>query len=224
MATLKARLREGTGKSVTRKLRAAGEIPAVAYGHGVAGRPLSVNGHELELLLNSINPENTIIELKVEGSKPVQALIREVQSHPSRPIIYHVDFFQVKAGEKLQVEIPIRLHGTPRGVSEGGGMLQEILRELSVECLPRNIPTSIDLDIEGLDVGDSIHVSDVTIEDATILNATDLVICTVGAPTLAELPEDAEEAAADEEAEPEVIRERRDGGEGGTPGEAGESE
>ncbi len=210
MATLKARLREGTGKSVTRKLRAAGEVPAVAYGHGIEGRALAVNAHELELLLASINPENTIIDLRVEGGKPTPALIREIQRHPSRPVILHVDFFQVKAGEKIHVDVPIRLHGTPIGVRESGGLLQEVLRELTVECFPRDIPSAIDLDVEDLEIGQSIHVSDVKLEKATILNDPELVICTVSTPTVAALPEEAE---AEEEAgaEPEVIRRREEG-------------
>jgi len=211
MATLKARLREGTGKGVARKLRASGEIPAVAYGHGMEGRPLSVNAHELELLLSTINPENTIIELNVTGAKPSQALIREVQRHPSRPQILHVDFFQVRAGEKLHVEVPIRLHGVPVGVRDEGGVLQEVLRELTVECLPKDIPASIDIDIDQLGLGESIHVSDVTIENAEILNDAELVICSVNVPSTVVLSEAEETAAAEAaEGEPELIRERRD--------------
>jgi large subunit ribosomal protein L25 len=224
MATLKARLREGTGKGVTRKLRTAGEIPAVAYGHGVDGRSLAVNAHELELLLASINPENTIIDLRIEGSRPVQALIREVQHHPSRPIILHFDFFQVKAGEKIHVEVPVRLHGTPVGVRDAGGVLQEVLRELTVECLPKDIPTSIDLDIENLGLGEVIHVSDVKLENATILNTGDLVICMVGMPSVAALPEEAEaEEGVGGEVEPELVRGRREEAES-VPSERGADE
>ena len=216
MASLNARIREGTGKGVSRKLRAAGEIPAVAYGHGMEGRPLAVNAHELELLLATINPENTIIDLRVKGAKPAPALIREVQHHPSRPQILHVDFFQVRAGEKLHVEVPVRFHGTPVGVRDEAGIFQEVLRELTVECLPKDIPAAIDLSVESLGLGQSIHVSDVKIDNATILNDPELVLCTVSAPTVEALPEEAEEEA-EAGAEPEVIRERR-------PTEEGESE
>ncbi len=197
MATLKASLRSDTGKGAARKLRAAGQVPAVAYGHGVDGRPLSVNAHELTLLLNSINPENTIIDLRVEGAKPAQALIREVQRHPSRPVIMHVDLFQVRAGEKLHVEVPVRLHGTPKGVREEDGVLQEVLRELTVECLPKDIPAGIDIDIEGLAVGEAIHVSDVDVANVAILNDPELVICLVAAPTVAEPTGDAEAGEPD---------------------------
>src|SRR5690606_889754 len=173
------------GKSVTRKLRAAGEVPAVAYGHGVDNRTLSVNAHELNLLLATINAENTIIDLRVEGAGSAQVLIREVQRHPSRPIILHLDLFQVRAGEKLHVGVPILLHGTPVGVRESGGLLQEVLRELTVECLPSDIPQAIEIDVGHLELGQSIHVSDVQLENATILNDPELVICTVSTPTVA---------------------------------------
>jgi large subunit ribosomal protein L25 len=209
MAILNAKVREGTGKGVARKLRAAGEIPAIAYGHGMEGKALTINAHELELLLGTINPENTIIELRVPGAKPAPALIREVQHHPSRPQILHVDFFQVRAGEKLHVEVPIRLHGTPVGVREESGILQEVLRELTVECLPKDIPSAIDIDISELALGGSVHVSDVKLDNATVLNDPELVICTVTTPSMAVLPESAAEEAGAAEAEPEVIRERR---------------
>ncbi|MEX2581779.1 MAG: 50S ribosomal protein L25 [Gemmatimonadota bacterium] len=212
MATLTARPREGTGKGVARKLRQAGEVPAIAYGHGQDARPLAVSAHELELLLGKINPENTIIELRVEGSKkPVQALIREVQHHPSRPYIMHVDFFQISAGEKLHVEIPIRLQGTPIGVRESGGVLQEVIREISVECLPKDIPTGVEINIDDLELGGTIHISDVSLPNVTILNDPELVICTVAVPSAVDLPEPEEtEEGVGGDVEPELVGDRRE--------------
>jgi large subunit ribosomal protein L25 len=212
--TLNARSRDGRGKGDARKLRQAGEVPAVAYGHGQPAQALAVDGHALELLLGSINPENTIINLTIDGGRPSPALIREVQHHPSRPIIFHVDFFQIRAGEKLTVAVPVRLHGTPVGVHDQGGVLQEILRELSVECLPGDIPASFDLDVSGLELGQSLHVSEVSVESATILNDGELVICTVTTPSVAALPEDAvTEEGIGGEVEPELIRDRTEDGE-----------
>jgi large subunit ribosomal protein L25 len=221
MATLNARLREGTGKSVTRKLRSRGEIPAVAYGHGQEGRALSVNAHELTLLLGSINRENTIIDLRIEGDKPVQALIREVQQHPSRPHLLHVDFFQVRAGETLHVNVPVVVHGSPIGVREQGGVLQEVLHELAVECLPKDIPQSIDLHVDDLGIGDAIHVSDVNVPNVTILNDGALVICSVTMPTVASLPEGPEtEAGVGGDVGPELVRDHR-GDAADVPSESG---
>ena len=221
MATLNARIRNESGKGVARKLRSAGEIPAVAYGHGQESRALTINAHELELLLATINPETTIIELKVDGAKGSKALIRDVQHHPSRPQILHVDFFQIKAGEKLHVAVPVRLHGSPIGVRDEGGILQESLRELTVECLPEDIPSSIDLDIDHLGMHGSLHVSDVKLEKGIILNDPELVICSVMPPSVAELPETAEtEDGVGGDVEPELIRDREGDAEA-TPHEHG---
>jgi large subunit ribosomal protein L25 len=210
MATLKASIRKEKGKGAARRLRAGGQLPAVAYGHGVKDRALSLDSHDLEKLLASINPENTIIELRVDGGRPVQALIREVQRHPSRPQILHVDLFQVRASEKLHVNVPVRFSGAPVGVRDEGGVLQEILRELSVECLPADIPTEVVVDIEGLRIGDAVHVKDVSVPKVTILNEPELVICSVTTPTVPGVEEGAEASAEPESA--------------GAPAEEGETE
>lgn len=209
-AKLNAQLRTGTGKSAVREIRRSGRVPAVVYGHGDETRPLSVDALELEKLVSTISVENTLIDLVIDDSKkPTPALIREVQYHPIRPQILHVDLYQVHAGEKIHLEIPIRIHGTPIGVREDGGVLQEVLREIHVECLPRDIPEGVDIDIVELRIGDTIHVSDVEIPNVKILNDPDLVICTVTAPTVEELPEPAEtEEGVGGDVEPELIRDR----------------
>jgi large subunit ribosomal protein L25 len=195
------------GKNDMRKLRTRGRVPAVVYGHGDETRTLSVSAHDLEKLLGSISVENTIIDLALEGGATTPALIREVQYHPARKLVLHVDFLVIHAGQKIHLEVPIRLHGSPIGVRDNGGILQEVLRDLHVECLPGDIPEAIDLDIDNLDVGDVIHVRDVSAPNVRILNDPDIVLVTVVAPTVAELPEDleAEEGVAGE-GEPEVIR------------------
>ena len=195
------------GKNDMRKLRTRGQVPAVVYGHGDETRTLSISAHDLEKLLGSISVENTIIDLVLEGGATIPALIREVQYHPARKLVLHVDFLVIHAGQKIHLEVPIRLHGSPIGVRDNGGILQEVLRDLHVECLPGDIPEAIDLDIDNLDIGDVIHVRDVSAPNVRILNDPDIVLVTVVAPTVAELPEDleAEEGAA-EEGEPEVIR------------------
>jgi large subunit ribosomal protein L25 len=195
------------GKNDMRKLRTRGRVPAVVYGHGDETRTLSVSAHDLEKLLGSISVENTIIDLALEGGATTPALIREVQYHPARKLVLHVDFLVIHAGQKIHLEVPIRLHGSPIGVRDNGGILQEVLRDLHVECLPGDIPEAIDLDIDNLDIGDVIHVRDVSAPNVRILNDPDIVLVTVVAPTVAELPEDleAEEGVAGE-GEPEVIR------------------
>ena len=223
-ATLSARPRATQGKNAARQLRRDGRVPAVVYGRGEESKPVDVSLHELERLLSSISVENTIIDLQIEGTGEAQALIREVQYHPSRPQILHVDFFHVHAGESIHLQIPIRLHGSPIGVRENGGILQEVLREIEIECLPRDIPEAVDLEIGELDVGDAIHVSDVKIASAKVLNDPDLVICTVTAPTVAALPETAEtEEGIGGDVEPELIRDRRGDAED-TPFEKGSAQ
>jgi large subunit ribosomal protein L25 len=209
--TLTARPREERGKNAARKMRRAGMVPAVMYGHGDEPRALSVDLHELQRLLATTRVETTILDIQVEGAATVPALVREVQYHPARPEILHLDLLMVHAGEKLHLVVPVRLQGTPTGVSEDAGILQEVLRELSVECLPRDIPEAIDIDISELAAGSSIYVREVSVPRVTILNDPDLVICTVGHPTVAELPETAETAdGVGGEVEPELIRSHRE--------------
>ena len=208
--TLNARARSTFGKNAARKLRSAGLVPAVIYGHGDETRPLQIAINELERLLSSISMGNTLIDLQLDGGKSTSALIREVQYHAVKPMILHVDFLQVHAGEKIHLSVPVRLHGTPVGVRDEQGVLQEVLHELDVECLPRDIPEGIDIDVEALRVGDSVHVRDVTIANVRILNDPDLTIASVTTPTVEALPED-EAAAEAAEGEPEVIKGRKEG-------------
>jgi large subunit ribosomal protein L25 len=203
---LNAQLRTETGKGAARTIRREGRVPAIVYGHGEENRSLTVDALELEKLISSISVENTLIDLKIEGvRKATPALIREIQFHPVRSQVLHLDLYQVHAGEKIHLEVPIRLHGAPIGVREDGGVLQEILREIHVECLPSDIPEAVDIDISELRIGDAVHVSDVTLENSKILNDPDLVICVVAGPTVAETPETAE---GEGEVEPELIRDK----------------
>ena len=211
-ATLSAQPREERGKNAMRRLRSEGFVPAVLYGSHDATQALSVPAQELDKLLGAISVENTIIDLSVGGAKPTPALVREIQRHPSRRVVQHIDFLQIHAGEKISLEIPVRLHGAPVGVRENGGILQEVLRELHVECLPQHIPEAIDIEIGDLDIGGSVHVRDIVIADVTILNDDDLVIASVLPPTIVSLP-DAEDGA-EGAGEPEVIGQEAEGREG----------
>lgn len=208
-ATLNAQTRSGRGKGAARATRRDGRIPAVVYGHHTESQPLSIDGHELGRLLATISVENTLIDLQVDGGEAHQVLIREVQKHPFRAQVLHVDFYQVTRGEKLKMEVPVRLVGTPVGVSTDGGVLHEDLRTLHIECLPRDIPQSIEIDVAGLGLGDSVHVRDVQVPNATVLNDGDLVIASVAPPTVADLPETAEDRdGVGGDTETELVRDR----------------
>lgn len=201
-ATISARTREETGKGAARSSRREGRIPGVLYGHGEESVSLSVDANELQKLVHSISIENTIVDLDIGKGEPYKVLIREVQRHPFRDEFIHIDFFHVAMDEKIQVEIPIVLIGTPTGVKNKGGVMDHQLRELEVFCLPGNIPEKVEIDVSDLDIGDSIHVSDIQLPDVEVLTDLDRAVVAVLAPTVIEV----EEAAAEEAIlEPEVI-------------------
>ena len=213
-ARLTARIREERGKGAARQLRAAGRVPAVLYGHGEETRALSLDAHELSRLFSKISIENTLLTLTLEGdgasTGELKALVREVQVSPSRGDVLHVDFYQVHAGERVHVEVPIRLVGTPEGVKTGG-ILQQPLTDLAIRCLADQIPDFVELDVSALDIGDARHVSDLQLPAGVIAEAdADRVVCTVLAPTVAALEEPAAEEApgVGGEVEPELIRRR----------------
>jgi large subunit ribosomal protein L25 len=194
---LRAEKREEQGKEAARRLRASGRVPAVLYGKGADSVSLSVEAHEAQLLFQSISVENTIIGLEIDGDrKPVPALIREIQAHPYKPVLYHVDFYRIREGEKLELEIPVHVIGVPEGVRTSGGVLQQIVHEVKVRCLPTEIPSSFDVDVSHLGIGESVHVSDIKLgEGVEVLLDPDQVICAVVVPKAA--------APAAEAAEPE---------------------
>jgi large subunit ribosomal protein L25 len=200
-ATLKATPRNETGKGVARKLRSAGQVPGVIYGHARDAQPLSLDAHELGLLLGKVTA-STVIELNL-GGITTRTLMREIQRHPYKKQILHVDFQELVAGEKVTVAVPLVFHGTPEGVRSGGGVLDVVLHELTVKADPASIPDHIDVDLSGLTQGHPLHVSDLQlpagIEAAGEPTQT---VATVSAPRVSEEPTTAAEGAA----EPELIR------------------
>src|SRR5258706_14596200 len=212
IVSLAASPREKTGKGAARQARFAKQVPAVIYGHGRPAQSLMVDALLLEQALSGVEPESTLIELTVDGKK-TRALIREIQRHPIRPDIIHVDFYEIKSGEKITLKVPGHLVGTPDGVRNGGGVLDQVTREVEIEVLPENIPDSVELDVTALKIGDSLHVRDLSIPNAEILTGADLTIATVVPPRAEEVAAPAAETTT-EVAEPELIRKVREGEEG----------
>jgi large subunit ribosomal protein L25 len=207
--SLAANPRQATGKGGARQARFRGKVPAVIYGHGRQTQSLELEFKALEKALQGIEPASTIIELAVEG-KTLKTLIREIQRHPLRPDIIHVDFYEIHASEKVKLKVPVHLVGNPDGVRNAGGVLDQVTREVEIEVLPDNIPDRVELDVTALKIGDSLHVRDLSIPNAKLLTEAELTIATVVPPRAEEVAAPAAEAAA-EVAEPELIRKVREG-------------
>lgn len=220
-ATLSATSRDATGKGAARTLRSQGQIPAVIYGHGREPQALTLNARDLDKMLEHIVAESTVIEVKV-GGETSRTLIREIQRHPFKRQILHVDFQALVAGEKVTVSIPIVLIGIPEGVRLSGGVLDQTLRELEIEVDPSNIPNHVEADVTNLQVGGSLHVRDIAIpEGVKIMDAEDASVCVVAAPRAvieaAAAPEAVEGEAGAVVAEPEVIGKGKEDEEGEEP-------
>jgi large subunit ribosomal protein L25 len=198
---LKAEPRTDAGKGVARKLRASGRVPAVLYGHGKDARALSVDAKELFHLLHGAAGGNVLIDLVIDGKKTM-AMPREVQRDHVRGQYLHVDFLEVRRDEKVTVDVPIHLIGESAGV-KAGGVLEHHLWDLKVECLPQDLPESIEADISALNVNDSLHVSDVVVPDVcTVLTPQDEIVAAVVPPQAREV-EEVEAEAVEGEAEAE---------------------
>jgi large subunit ribosomal protein L25 len=187
-AILKAQTRDGKGKGAARTLRRAGRVPAVLYGRELESLHLSVDAHEAELLFHSISVDNTIVDLAVEGEKkPYQTLVREIQTHPWKAHLVHIDFLRIQEGVAVDLNVPVNLIGVPVGVRLNGGVLEQVVHELEVRCIPSKIPEKFELDVSTLDVNQSLHVSDIPVtEGVEILAAPDQTICAVAIPRIVE--------------------------------------
>jgi large subunit ribosomal protein L25 len=221
ISSLTGEQRSGVGKSVARKLRAAGRIPAIYYGRGEQPIPLTINAKEVESLIHGASGANVIVDLMVSGAAAAdrKALIREIQRDPVVGNILHLDLQHISLTERITVEVPIELIGIPTGVKDGGGILEHLLREVEVECLPTDIPTQLEADVSMLNIGDSLHVSDLKAERVTILTEADRAIATVVPPTILEEAAPAEAAVA----EPELVSGKKEGEEE-EEGEEGKAE
>lgn len=210
-ATLKVESRTGRGKGPARQLRRSGSIPGNLYGRDLDPVAVALDAREFAALVGAISVENTIVELSVDDDAPRRVLIREIQRHPVRSEYVHVDFYEIRAGEKLKVNVPVHLIGTPIGV-RNGGVLQQVRHELEIECLPSEIPPSFEVDISNLEIGDSLHIGDVDLGGVDILDDLERTICTVAAPRVIEVAEEEELEGEfeEEDAEPEVITARGD--------------
>jgi len=216
---LNAEARTSVGRSSVRKLRARGIIPAVIYGGKVKPQPLQVAARDINAMMSHASGENVLVDLEIAGEKSNRAaLVQEVQHSPVGGEIVHVDFHAISMDETIQAEVPLEPTGTPVGVKTFSGLLEQSLRALAIECLPRDLPDRITVDVSQLNIGDSIHVRDIQLPSGVTAKVPlDLTAFSVLAPVVEEEPVAVEaEAAA---AGPEVITEKKEEGEapGATP-------
>ncbi len=203
---LNGKRRSVIGKGGARKARAAGQIPGVIYGHGETPMAVTVDGREFSTVMRAHKGGNAIVNLKVEDGE-FTALVRDAQIDPLSRAIVHLDFQHISLTETIEVEVPVHAVGLAVGVKDSGGILEVITRQLEVRCLPTAIPAAIDIDVTALEIGGSIHVSDITAVGYTILTDPGTTVLTVVAPTVEEAvaPVEGEVVAAATTAEPEVV-------------------
>jgi len=189
--TLSAIKREKTGKEISKKLRKQGLIPAIVYGPRFQPLPIAVKFNELESILIKHKGETLLFNLELSDGEPfkIQAILKDYQTHPITDKIIHIDFLAIHEEETITLDIPLEFLGKPVGISKGG-VLEILLHELTIECLPSNIPDKIYIDISNLDVGDVLHVKDIKVpEGIKVINDPEETVLTI----VAEAEERAEE-------------------------------
>ncbi|HEX4492910.1 MAG TPA: 50S ribosomal protein L25 [Acidimicrobiia bacterium] len=197
-ATLIAQKRTETGSAVARRLRRDGRVPAVVYGLGGDTASVTVPAHELDLLLRSASGGNTLITLKSDEGDQL-ALARQIHRHPVRGTLMHVDFIRVRADQTIEAEVSIQFVGEAEGVREGG-LLEQSLFSLTVEALPGDIPNAIEHDVTALVIGDSIHVSDLSVPSGvTVVTDPETTVGHISQPRVAEEETPTEGEAAEGE-------------------------
>jgi large subunit ribosomal protein L25 len=207
-------LRKETGKEAAHRARRQGYIPAVLYGYK-GNRVLSVKALDFERIFEEIG-EHSIINLNIENKEKAEVIVKDYQLDPVTREIIHIDFLEFERGKMLRTEVPINVVGTPAGVKKGG-ILESFVRDMEIECLPRDIPAEIVVDVTDLEVGDSLHVRDIVVDEKVkILTNAEQVVVTIGTPTKIEVPDEEEvvpvegEVPEEEEAAPETEPEQKE--------------
>jgi large subunit ribosomal protein L25 len=209
---LDAQPRQELGRAKVKDLRGNGFIPAVVYSGGKESLAIKVSHSEFLKLVHQHRVESVVINLKIKDDKkqsPRSCLIKEIQYHPVYQDIIHVDFNEISLTKAIKVNVPVVAKGEPVGVKQEGGSLEHILWEIEVECLPTDIPKTIEVDVSALKIGDSIHIKDIIFPAGIkVLNDPSVIVLSVTAPMKEEVPVTPVEA--EEKVEPEVIKEKKE--------------
>ena len=207
---LNARTRHTRGKGAARKLRSSKQIPAIFYGPGSEPIMLAVDYPELERIIKRATSENIILDLKVQsdsGTQSKRAILKDLQVNPTKDTYLHADFYEISMDKAITVDVSIHLINTPVGVTKGG-FLQHVRRELTISCLPDKIIDALELDVAGLDMGDSLHIRDIPLpEGITTEEEGHLTVAVVTAPAAMREEVEEEEVALEAEAEGETAEE-----------------
>ena len=217
---LNARVRIESGKKISHKLRLEGEIPGILYGHGEEPVSLVIPEHEFWKILHHATSEHLILDVAVDGLEPASllTLVKDIQHHPVTGDILHVDLQRISADEKIKVGVPVVLTGIPQGVKDFGGILDHGVREIRIITTASKVPESLDIDVEHMQIGDSIHISDLAekFKDIDIFDDESTLIAYVAIPkkmeeleAVEEAEEETEEAAGEQEGETEAAKEEK---------------
>jgi large subunit ribosomal protein L25 len=197
---LEARKRTKIDKASRSALRKEGKVPAIFYSKH--HDPLAIEVAERSLHSLVFTSKTHLISLNIDGQEELDCIIKDVQFDPVTESIVHLDLLGLKKGEKIQIEVPVQLIGTPIGIKEGG-ILQHTLHKIEIDCLPTDIPEHIEINVTELKLGDAIHIKDLKFDNFDILNSEDVIIAQVTHPKIEKEPEP--EVTGEEAAEPEVI-------------------
>jgi len=192
--------RTSSGKGIAREIRRQDRIPGVFYYRGDQNVPLSVSSIDLSKLLRA---KPSLINLHIEGHDPRECILRDIQRDPVEDTVLHIDLMGIKRGQKLTVTVPVRLTGIPEGVKTGGGILQTGLNELEIECLPKDIPSMVEVDVTRLLIGQAMHISEIDFPALKLLHDPDEVVAIVVPPTVIKEPVVVEKVEVGEEEEVE---------------------
>lgn len=202
---LSAQIRTETGRTAVNKIKSQGLVPAVIYAHNETPVSLQVNARDIDTLLSHAVGEHVLVDLEIAGGTNRMALIQEVQHHPVTQAVLHVDFHGVSANEAIESSIPVEAVGEPVGVKSYGGILEQLVRSITIKCLPQDLPEIINVDVSALAIGDTIHIKDIKLPAGVTALDLDATVFIVAEPNVAaEAP--ATEAAP---AAPEVIKEKK---------------
>lgn len=198
---LKANQRSSINKTSRSEIRKNGRVPGIFYSKHE--KPIAIDVTEKSIKPLVFTSETHLISLELDGKENHECVIKDIQFDPVTDRVIHFDLLGLTVGEKFQLEVPIQYHGSPVGVKEGG-VLQQFLHKLEIECLPKDIPQRLDINIQDLKLGDAIHIKDLKFENITLLNLEDSVVVAVTHPKVEKVAT-AEELAAEAQTQPEVI-------------------